>query len=167
MGWNAMRLHGNEKKAVSLTYYWSWDEMQWECMVKKKSSVPHSLLFMEWNAMRLHGDSKRSSVTHILLVMGWDAMRPHGNRKRMSVTHSLLVMGWNAMRMHGNRSSVTHILLVMGWDSMRLHGKEKKAVSLTFCWSRDEMQWDCMIKKKKQCYSHPVSHGMKCNETAW
>ena len=50
----------------------------------------------------------------------------------------------------GDKNSITHFLLVMGWNVMRLHCKEKDAVSLTACcWSWDEMQWDCMVKKKK------------------
>ena len=57
---HVMRLHGKEKNAVSHTSCCSWDEMQWDCILKKtKCSVTHSLLVMGWNAMRLHCKEKQ------------------------------------------------------------------------------------------------------------
>ena len=41
---------------------------------------------------------------------------------------------------------------------------EQGGVSLTRCWSWDEMWWHCLAERG-ECHSQAVGHGMKCDET--
>ena len=61
--------------------------------------------------------------------------------------------------------NVTHFLLVKGKDVMRLPFT-KCAISLTNCWSWENMWSDC-LSQNVQCDSQTVGHRKICNETAF
>ena len=186
-----------------LTYCWSLDEIWCD---RKTGGVTHILLVMKHDILRLSG-RKNGNVTYKLLV--WDAMcemrlsTSLGGKKR-STTH--LLLEWNVSKClaeegecyvpdvgPGMRWDETAwdkwqcdflLAVVMGCDVRRMHSR-KSVVSLTSCWSNDEMklEWDrkrgnathfllimgCDMmrlsnRNQGQCHSQPVSHGMTGSE---
>ena len=103
-----------------------------------------------------------------------------------SVTHSLLVIGCDEMRLPGTKWGGPSQAVCVGGIVMKLSGR-KKVISLTLCWSRDQMSSDCLVKKMEisptpcwqcdetvwkktrapSCHSLPVGHGMRFDEVAW
>ena len=146
-----------------------WDEPAWQ-----KRALSHTCYWSRHDMLNIPTEEKIGKVTHKLLVMRWDVVC-------LGVTHSLLVMGWYLDAIKLDKGSATDLLLVVGWDIMSLPGIKK--VSLTFCWSGDQMWWKHLAGKvtyilirgyemkwpqrgRGMCHSHPVCHG-KCNWTAW
>ena len=84
---------------------------------------------------------ENGGITHKLLVMGWKDSREKGECHLLAVGHMMRLPG----REKGE--SVTHILLVMGWNVIRFPGRKKEGVSLTCCWSWDEMWCDWLAQK--------------------
>ena len=86
--------------------------------------------------------------------MQWDCTVKNN---KCSVTHKLLVMGWNAMRLHDKEKQMQCHSLPVG-HGMKCNEtawqRKTDAVSLTGCWSCNEMQWDCMVKKNKCSVTH-------------
>ena len=89
MRWDVMKLHGRNKcqfhshtfghsgmrcdetawkkyMSVSLTSWWSWDEVWWDqCMAEIDVSVTHTLLVMGWDMMRpVHGRNRCQCHSH-------------------------------------------------------------------------------------------------------
>ena len=71
MGCDMIRQSGR-KEALSLTSYWSWDEMWFQCLGSKKGIVTHKLFAMGCDGMRL---SCRiyGTMTHSLFAKGYQA----------------------------------------------------------------------------------------------
>ena len=120
-----------------------------DCLEKEKmqchsQTVSHGRRHGE---TRLPGKRKKCSVTHILLVMGGDMMRLDCLQEEQMQCHSLSVghgRGHGETRLPGKKKkcSVTHKLLVIGGDMVRLDclAKEKSAVTLTSCWSWEDLE---------------------------
>ena len=141
MAWSVMRLH-TRKRAMSLTYWQLWHGVWWDYMAEKNNC--DSLAFGHMiSVMRLLG-RRKGSVTYFLLSMGWDEI---AYQKRGNVTHILTVMAWDVMRCDETawkkQGQVTYYLLAMWWGVMNLYGRRK---------------W--------QCGSQTVGHGIRCHETA-
>ena len=95
----------------------------------EKQIHPHSLPVCDMKRSDWH----RSHVTHWLFIIGWEAMKLLGIK-----TYNL--WSWDDEVTAKKYSSVTHILLVMGWDiNDETAWEGNHAVSLTCCWSWDEM----------------------------
>ena len=75
--------------------------------------------------------------------MLWDCMA----EINVSVTHKLLVMGWDVMGLHGRNKCQCHSQTVgHGMRCDETAWQKWMSVSLTSCWSWDEMWWDCMAE---------------------
>ena len=71
LSWDINVAPSNEKKAVLLTFCWSWNKMLWHCPAAKHCSVTHILLVMGWNMMRLlAANTVTASLTDCWYGMG-------------------------------------------------------------------------------------------------
>ena len=147
---------------LSLTCCWPWDE-KWD-ETDKQTVVTHCLSVMPWNMMRSSRPGRKwPYCTHCLSVM--DEMRLPG-----SVITVLLLTGfcyrirlwWNCLA--NNHCTVTHWLLVMEWDGISWQISLQHYDSLAV---GHGMGWDEVGTKSVYCHSLPVSHEMRCDETAW
>ena len=175
MGWDVMRLPGWKGRALSLTTYWSWDEVWcWGCLTKtgccnslalvmgicklwwdyqNECTVTHKLFIMKEDVMRLQENC--STVTHKLLVMGWVKVRLP-SWKKGTVTDKLQVMGWGVMRLPAKeKDTVTHSLFITWGDVVW----QKRRALLTSCWSWDGIWWEWCTWKHH--HSLAVDHGIR------
>ena len=114
---------------------------------------------------------KDSSVTHSLLVMRWNMIDHTAWQRNKALSHTcyLSLYGVQLMRLSGKEYRVS---LTACWDKMwlmRLSGKETKYChSLPVGHGRRHDRWDCLAKKQSSVtYSLLVMGWDMIDETAW
>ena len=137
-GWDEMRLHGGKHRQC-YSHPVGWDGMRTPHRIKV-SAISLTFCWLAWSEMWWLW--KKRCVTHSLLVMG-DVMILHDRKQGgfyslpiwHGVTHGLGLA-------EGRAAPLTYWSSWEWWSDM-----EEMAVSLTNCWSWEEMPWDCMTEQ--------------------
>jgi len=133
-----------------------------ETAFHKICNVTHSLLAIHMkrcdDQIAFH---KMCNATHILSVIEKNTLNSCSAILQCyshTVDHKMI---WSETAFH----NVTHSLLVIWKDVMRLPFT-KCAMSLTRCWSKEEIWWD-YLWQNVQCHSLAFGHRKRCDEAAF